>query len=385
MTLQGRKQTSRSSAMNQRPFSHRTAAFLLLVGFAFSLPGTLGLIPGVEAASPNASARIIQKLKKQIASLKRQLAAARAVPPTPAAFLEMVTVGNPGNGTDAGNTSEASVYGAVSATFQIGKFEVTNAQYVAFLNAVAATDTNGLFNTFMETDARGGIDQFGTNGSFRYAVRAGMGDKPVIFVSFWDGCRFCNWLHNGRPGGAQSAGTTETGSYDLTIPGAIAGNTVTRSPGAKFFLPTENQWYKAAYHQPASAGGDADGYWRYPTKSNDAPTAAAVNAIGEIEPDTTNIANYTSGADWDSNGNEINENGNVTAVGSGGAGGASFYGAFDMGGNVWEWNEAVISGSSRWLRGGSWVDIESDLSSSIRFSTNPGVEFDLIGFRVASP
>jgi formylglycine-generating enzyme required for sulfatase activity len=295
----------------------------------------------------------------------------------------MVTVGNAGN--DADQDFGDGQFGAVAGTFQIGKFEVTNAQYVAFLNAVAATDTNGLFNTFMETDARGGIDQFGTTGSFRYAVRAGMGDKPVNFVGFWDGCRFCNWLHHGRPGGAQGAGTTETGSYDLTIPGAIAGNTVTRSPGAKFFLPTEDQWYKAAYHQPTSAGGDADGYWLYPTKSNDTPTAAAVNAIGEIEPDAANIANYGHGADWDSNGNESNEDGNVTAVGSGGAGSGSFYGAFDMGGNVWEWNETVVSGSFRRLRGGSWDFIEGDLRSSSWDFNNPVNGLSSIGFRVASP
>ena len=168
--------------MNERP-NHRALTWVFLLAFAFSLPGPLSLVPSVEAASASASARIIKKLKKQIATLKRQLAAARAVAaPTP--FIEMVTVGNPGNGTDAGNASEPRVYGAVAGTFQIGKFEVTNAQYVDFLNAVAATDTNGLFSTSMETDVRGGIDQFGTTGNFLYAVRAGMDDKPVNFVCF---------------------------------------------------------------------------------------------------------------------------------------------------------------------------------------------------------
>jgi sulfatase modifying factor 1 len=371
--------------MNQRPALHRTLTALFLLAFAFSLSGPLSLVPSVEAASANASARIIKKLKKQIAKLKKQLAAATAPPP----FIEMVRVGNPGNALDPSDgdsgTGGVQNFGAVAGSFQIGKFEVTNFQYVAFLNAVAATDTNGLFNTAMETDARGGIDQFGFSGSFRYAVRAGMGDKPVNFVSFWDCCRFCNWLHNGQPSGLQSAGTTETGSYDLTIPGAIAGNTVTRLPGAKFFLPTEDQWYKAAYHQPSSAGGDADGYWNLTTKSNNIPTEATVNAIGEIENDTANIANYNTGVDWDSNGDEIEENGNVTAVGSGGAGSAGFYGAFDMGGNVWEWNDAVISGSFRGLRGGAWGYIEFNLRSYARFNSNPASDSSSFGFRVASP
>ena len=101
--------------MNRTSLLHRTLTFALLIGFAFSLPGPLSFTPALEAASASASVRIIKKLKKQIETLKTQLAAARAVPlpPTPAPFVEMVTVGNVGNGPDAGNTIEANVYGAV--------------------------------------------------------------------------------------------------------------------------------------------------------------------------------------------------------------------------------------------------------------------------------
>ena len=104
---------------------HRALTYLFLLAFAFSLPGPLGLMPTVAAASSSASKRIIKKLKKQIA-------AARSVPPTPAAFVEMVKVGNAGNGTDAGNASAASVYGAVPYEYSIGNYEVTLAQYTVF-------------------------------------------------------------------------------------------------------------------------------------------------------------------------------------------------------------------------------------------------------------
>ncbi len=63
----------------------------------------------------------------------------------------------------------------------------------------------------------------------------------------------------------------------------------------------------------------------------------------------------------------------------------SFYGAFDMAGNVFEWNDAVISGSDRGLRGGSWSFNEFNLRSSIRDFNFPDFESNIIGFRVASP
>ncbi len=60
------------------------------------------------------------------------------------------------------------------------------------------------------------------------------------------------------------------------------------------------------------------------------------------------------------------------------------YGTFDQGGNVWEWNEALINSFDRGLRGGSWNDLSSDLAASVRFSINPSVENVSVGFRVAS-
>lgn len=293
--------------------------------------------------------------------------------PTPIE-MEFVTVGDPGNGSDPGNTVDPNTYGAVADEFKIGKFEVTNAQYTAFLNAVAASDPNALYSTSMGTDPRGGITRLGASGSFTYTERANMAEKPVNYVSFWDACRFCNWLHNGQPVGAQTQFTTEDGAYDLTDPIAISNNTVPRKSGAKYFIPTENEWYKAAYFQPSAQGGDSDSYWLYPTGNNVVPTIATADAIGNIDNDTGNIANYDEGADWNG------KDGNVTTVGSGGPGSASHYGAFDMCGNVYEWNESLA-----FLRGGSYADISLVLQSSFRIATAPTFEFVRNGFRVASP
>jgi len=86
-----------------------------------------------------------------------------------------------------------------------------------------------------------------------------------------------------------------------------------------------------------------------------------------------------SGADWNS------QNGNVTTVGTNG--GSSFYGAFDLNGNLREWNDLTgAAGASRGLRGGGWVNNAFTVSSSGRTTTfNLSFETDGNGFRLASP
>ena len=185
-----------------------------------------------------------------------------------------------------------------------------------------------------------------------------MGNKPVNWVSWYDQVRFCNWLHNGQPSGLQDGSTTEDGAYTLAGATSIGtGSDPThgangRNAGALFWLPSENEWYKAAYYDPrddASGGpiGD-DNYWFYPTRNDPPPTIATADLYGNIDNDTTNIANYAEGTDWNG------QNGNVTTVGSGGPGSASFYGAFDMGGNVGEWTEQIYGAFTRTLRGGNF-------------------------------
>jgi hypothetical protein len=106
------------------------------------------------------------------------------------------------------------------------------------------------------------------------------------------------------------------------------------------------------------------------------PTVASATSIGDVANPGQDVVNYLSGADWNG------QNGNVTSVGS--AGSTSFYGAFDMNGNLWEWNETLI-GFFRGLRGGSFNGGESSLRSSNRINFIPTDELDFSGFRLASP
>jgi formylglycine-generating enzyme required for sulfatase activity len=279
---------------------------------------------------------------------------------------DWVTVGDPGNANDS------TGYGAVADTYRIGKYEVTNAQYTEFLNTVDPTGTNpnGIYNTLMSSDARGGIafDSLAANG-LKYSVKANMGNKPVNFVSWYDAARFANWMNNG-----QGAGDTETGAYTLS------GNTglPTRNANSTIWLPSENEWYKAAYYDPSPTGpAGADDYWLYPTRSDSVPTIATADDVGGISNPGANVANYFSGADWNG------QDGNVTTVGSAGSGSASYYGTFDQGGNVFEWSEA-ITGSSRVIRGGAWGSAGGSLQSSNRGGLTPSADSFSVGFRLAS-
>jgi formylglycine-generating enzyme required for sulfatase activity len=156
----------------------------------------------------------------------------------------------------------------VAYAYKIGKYEVTNAQYTAFLNAVDPSGANasGIYNSSMGSNARSGIsfNVAAANGS-KYTIKSNMGDKPVNYVSWYDAARFTNWLHNG-----QGAGSTETGACTLS------GNTgiITKNVGATVWLPSEDEWYKAAYYQPSGAGGDADSSQRRSQTAATAVTAA---------------------------------------------------------------------------------------------------------------
>jgi formylglycine-generating enzyme required for sulfatase activity len=281
--------------------------------------------------------------------------------------IQWVTVG------DLGNTADTTTYGAVADAFQIMKYEWTNSQYVDFLNAVDASGTNpnSVYNTNMGSDVRGGISfTSGASPGSKYAAKTDMGDKPVNYVSWWDAARVANWLQNG-----QGSGSTETGAY--TLNNATSGNAPAVNVGAQFYLPTENQWYKAAYYKGGSTNA---GYWDYATQSDTAPTAVTAGTTGIGSAGSTgNFANYIDGADWNG------QNGNVTTVGTNG--GSSAYDAFDMSGNIWEWNDLTgAAGSTRGARGGYWSSFSAfSLSSSSNIATAPSDESDVYGFRLASP
>jgi formylglycine-generating enzyme required for sulfatase activity len=282
-----------------------------------------------------------------------------ALPAGARVAIQWVTVGDPGNAADD------TGLGAVAYIYQVGKYEVTNAQYTEFLNAVAVTDPNGLYSVYMDLGFAAGIRRSGSPGSYTYSVKPGMGSKPVTYASFWDVLRFANWLHNGQPTGAQNNSTTEDGAYTMT-PEGIEANSITRNARASIFLTSEDEWYKAAYYDAVSKS-----YFDYPAGTNVQTTCAMPSAAA-------NTANC---------GEEVV--GTVTDVGAY-TGSASPAGTFDQGGNVWEWNEAIIIDpyfGGRGVQGGSY-QIDAYALEAAWWRTwvgglGPTGEFFDGGFRVA--
>jgi sulfatase modifying factor 1 len=287
--------------------------------------------------------------------------------PVIAVTIAWSPVGNPGN---AGDPANGPVPGAVAYNYNIGTYDVTNSQYVEFLNVKDATGTSplGLYNSNMRNPTYGGINYIAGNANGnKYSVISGTGDHPVNYETWYDAVRFANWLNNG-----QGNGDTESGAYTLLggAPTPSNANSITRNAGATVFLPSEDEWYKAAYYDPrttAQGGPPLDShYWLYPTSSNTTPTASSPTAL-------PNHANFDPGGPL-----------NLTDVGAY-SGTTSLYGAFDMGGNVWQWNEALIGGSSRGVRGGSSFNGSYGLWSLNELDHyDPWGELNGLGFRVAS-
>jgi len=301
-----------------------------------------------------------------------------------AVTIDWVTVGDPGNANDT------TGYGAVADSYRIGKYEVTIGQYTDFLNAVAATDPYSLYNESMATALNiAGISRTGASGSYTYSVigpsgstpagASSPGNRPITYVSWFDAARFANWMHNGQLTGAAGAASTETGAY--TLGGATSGNAVAKNAATQFYIPTEDQWYKAAYYK---GSGTNAGYWTYATRSDTVPG----NVIGSL-PNQVNYTYFdgtdvfpsvTQVANFETNQNYLTDVGAFTNS-------ASAYGTFDQSGNVNEWNDLGGStGSSRGVRGGSFSEYFGFVvSSSNRGSVDPTDEIAVTGFRLASP
>jgi formylglycine-generating enzyme required for sulfatase activity len=303
--------------------------------------------------------------------------------------IPTVPVGNVGNIGDP-HPNGHGPFGAVEYNYRIGTYEVTVGQYAEFLNAVAKTDTYALYNTSMAGSLFFNVPHIvrsGVSGDYSYSV-VGSPNKPITYVNWGDAARFANWMHNGQPTGSQDASTTESGAYELNGALTIAAlSLVTRASNATWFIPTEDEWYKAAFHMNDGATGN---YWDYPTSTNAVPYSDQPPGTGS--PTMSNSANFfkndaiTNGYDDGYAVTGMTNRSNIvdylTDVGAYSAS-SSPYGTFDQGGNVWEWNE-TIDDTARGVRGGSWDTDSFPLLATSGYSLYPTLEGPHHGFRLAT-
>ena len=260
--------------------------------------------------------------------------------------MDFVTIGN------AGNADDDTGYGAVGYTYRMGVNEVSRGMIDAY-NALSGGPTLTMSD----------MTSYGGNGV----------NRPATGISWNEAARFVNWLNTSNGYSAAYKFTTGNGNDNIALWDALdfgydAANPF-RNSNAHYYLPSEDEWYKAAYYDP-NANGGLGGYWNYATGSDTAPTAVASGT-------TSGTAVY----------------GQAVATGPAditNAGGLSAYGTMAQNGNVWEWGESGYTapndsaGESRVIRGGLWGSLSGSLASSSRTNTSPTNEYNSVGFRVAA-
>lgn len=284
--------------------------------------------------------------------------------------MEFVLVGDPGNSGDPTTNT-----GKVDYIFEIAKYPVTNKEYAEFLNAVAKySDSYGLYNPNMENGLFGGIKCIQKDNYYFYEPLEEYVDLPVVYVSWFDAARFCNWMHFGKPTIEKDElqvieGEQNVGAYNTLLFGDSRKiqKVETHNPEAKFWLPTLDEWNKAAYYDPHKP--DVEDYWLYPTRSNTKPNA-------DLPPNDQFSANYYD-FKWAASSPYLTPVGSYKNA-------SSYYGTYDQGGNVWEWVETLRPNKKqRWVRGGAATTYDHALSRLNVDCEYGDHELYVFGFRLA--
>jgi sulfatase modifying factor 1 len=267
--------------------------------------------------------------------------------------LDFVEIGNPGNLPDP--TGSRMSAGSVSYSFKMGKYEISR-------------------DMIDKANASGGLGISMADFSISTSTvpyRGGNGaDRPAPGISWYDAAKFANYL-NTSAGRAAAYKFDASGTFQLWSSGDLGYDASNRfrNSEATFFLPSFDEWYKAAYYDP-EAGSGQGGYWLYPTRSNTAPSYSS----GGTAPNSAIYGGQVSPADiYD-------------------AGSLSAYGTMAQGGNLWEWLETSSDFSNddaselRTIRGGGFDNINTDTyqqSNFVRSGSQPSDGNPLNGFRVA--
>lgn len=260
--------------------------------------------------------------------------------------IDFVTIGNAGNADDAGAGGGlySSPYGGVSYVYQMGVTEVSQDWITKATNLGMTNVTAGPW----------------------------AGNQPAANLTWYEAAAFVNFLNTstGNHAGYQlDAAATALTLWTSGEAWKADGENLYRHKDAYYFLPTEDEWYKAAYHKN---DGVTANYWDYATASNSVPVMVAGGTV-------TGTAVWGAGAV-------------IAPAAVDNDGGISAYGTQGQNGNINEWQENSVDGANdnpsdnRVLRGGSYLNAsDTGLRSSFRnTATLPSFSVNAIGFRVAS-
>ena len=256
--------------------------------------------------------------------------------------IDFVNIGNAGNADDegAGGGLYSSPYGGVPYVYRMGTYEISQ-------DAITKATAGGLASV---------------------TAGAWVGGQPAGSMSWFEAAAFVNWLNTstGHQAAYQLTGVTLLTLWASVDAWQAGGENLYRHKDAYYFLPSDDEWHKAAFHKN---DGVTANYWDYATASNMIPTAVASGT-------TAGTAVYDSVTS------------SPAAVNNGG--GLSAYGTMGQNGNVWEWSESAYDGinnsssENRPFLGGGWNSAENNLRSLFRNNSHPPSSDTSVGFRVAS-
>jgi len=242
---------------------------------------------------------------------------------------DFVTMGDPGNAADRG-------YGAVGYTYQISKTEVTVAEMAA-------------------SGAGDGDENYWNDGPRTVGTGA-----PASYVSLYEAMKYCNYLTSGNINSGYYSSSDGGATYQAN---ALSHDVYAAANGITYFVPTEDEWYKAAYY---NLGTDTYSVYADGTSDTDNPPTKSGGVSGWNYDYVNSSPNYTRDVTF---------------------GTAEQNGTVNMMGNVYEWTESEWGGDwdeIRVHRGASYLSTEVNLRSTARTGGVSSMEDIDIGFRVVA-
>ncbi|MBX9736681.1 MAG: formylglycine-generating enzyme family protein [Phycisphaerales bacterium] len=313
--------------------------------------------------------------------------------------IEFVTVGAAGNAGWSG-TGRANGRGGVDYDYRIGRFEVTTAQWVQFFNAAYSRPQSEGLPHMLPPD--GGFWGAQSDPNYqgpgqRWVVAPGQENRPVGNISWRMAAMYCNWLHNDQ---RSDRAAFLNGAYDVSTFGYFGNiftDQFTHDAGARYWIPTWNEWLKAAHFDPNRHGTGQGGYWNI-SNASDTPLLYG--------PPTNPFAQ--ANAEFDEDSRPLNPLGIDPFSISLGAypQTQSPWGLLDVAGGTWEWTEEVrttfgnptqrIFDGSAWTQtqfldeiqyGGSDFPSYSGIFSGLRIASaipSPSASMALVGLLVVT-